>query len=105
MGGRLIVLSNAADGRDDEFNDWYDHVHLGEVLALGPFTAAQRFRLVPEQLFPQQHRYLAIYEFEGSAEDAVAALRAGAAGFAMSDALADPVTIVVEDLTGRVTAG
>lgn len=105
MGGRLIVLSNAADGRDDEFNDWYDNVHLGEVLALGPFTAAQRFRLAPEQISPQQHRYLAIYEFEGSPEDATAALRAGAAGFAMSDALADPVTILVEDLTERVTAG
>ena len=27
-----IVFSNPFEGKDDEFNEWYDNVHLPEVL-------------------------------------------------------------------------
>ena len=39
--------------------------------------------MVPDQ----SHRYVAIYEFEGSAEDAVAALKAALPTFTMTDAV------------------
>ena len=30
--GLLLVLSNAGDGKEDEFNDWYDNVHVPHML-------------------------------------------------------------------------
>ena len=75
-GGRLVVYTNATPGQDDEFNRWYDEVHIPEILALGPFTAAQRFQIEDVPGFEEKHRYLAIYEFEGDAGDAVSKLLA-----------------------------
>lgn len=63
----LVVLSNAAPGRDHEFNDWYDQEHLRDVLSVEGFVSAQRFCLSDAQLRPDEpppHRYLAIYEIE-----------------------------------------
>ena len=34
----LIVMSNANEGQDDEFNDWYTNTHLGDIIALDGFT-------------------------------------------------------------------
>lgn len=61
----FVVLTNAVEGQEDEYNDWYNNRHLPDVLACEGFVAAQRFRLTemdPEQEFP--HRYLALYEVE-----------------------------------------
>jgi hypothetical protein len=102
VAGRLIVYSNPVEGREDEYNEWYDTVHLDEVLALGPFTAAQRFVATEHQMRPQQHRYVAIYEYEGTPEDAERALRAGMASMRLSDALADPFMVFVEPVGPRV---
>ncbi len=83
----LLVLSNAADGRDEEFNDWYTNVHLTDVLKVEGFVAAQRFRFADAQLRSDQaapHRYLAVYEIE--AEDVrrpLAALTSGVASGAI----------------------
>jgi hypothetical protein len=79
----LLVFSNAADGRDDEFNHWYTSVHLPDVLGVEGFVAARRFRLADVQLLPGQavpHRYLAIYEIE--AEDVNGPLEALKTGVA-----------------------
>ena len=94
--GQMLVFTNAVEGRDDEFNDWYDNVHLKEVLELPEFTSASRYRLSEGQLFPDQpHRYLAIYEFKGPSTDAVAALSAAASGLNMSDALAGDAHVIL----------
>jgi hypothetical protein len=62
------VFSDAADGRDSEFNEWYDTRHIPEILAGVPaFVAAQRFRCSEHQrstAIPCPWRYLAIYELE-----------------------------------------
>lgn len=79
----LLVLSNASDGRDEEFNDWYTNVHLTDVLKVEGFIAAQRFRLADAQLRPDQatpHRFLAVYEIE--AEDVHQPLEALTSGVA-----------------------
>lgn len=86
--GRMLVFTNAVDGRDDDFNRWYDEVHLAEVLALPVFTAATRYRLADAQVFAdQQFRYVAIYDYEGTAQEAVDALMAGSSTFDMGDSM------------------
>ena len=62
----LVVLSNAVEGTDDEFNRWYTGTHLGEVLKLDGYVAAQRFKLSDGQLGPGDvpYRYFALYEVD-----------------------------------------
>lgn len=104
--GAVLVFSNAAEGRDAEFNTWYDEVHLGEVLELAPFVAAQRYEVVDAQMMPDQpHRYLAVYEFEGPADEAVAAMIEGGSSFERSDALADTHVVFVDTKGERQTTG
>ena len=40
-----IVFSNPAEGKDDEFNDWYDNVHIPDLLAIPGMLSAQRYKL------------------------------------------------------------
>ena len=94
--GKMLVFTNAVDGRDDEFNQWYDEVHLVEVLALPEFVGATRHKLAEAQMFPDQsHGYLAIYEYKGDAADALAALGAAAGTMNMSDTLAGDAKLVL----------
>lgn len=60
--GILVVeTSPASPERDQEYNDWYNDIHLIDVLKLSGFTAARRFRKLDEG---GAHGYLAIYEVE-----------------------------------------
>ena len=67
--GLFLALSNAAsDDVHDEYNQWYDDVHMREVLALPGVKSARRFKLADKQLMPGDdaagRRYLALYEVE-----------------------------------------
>ena len=68
----FMVFANGVEGREDEFNDWYEKVHLAEVLALPGFVSAQRFELVGDAAGGQ--KYLAVYELAGDPGAALAAL-------------------------------
>ena len=35
-----LVMVNARDGRDDEFNDWLDNHHIPEIVEAGGFGSA-----------------------------------------------------------------
>ncbi|MBM3676628.1 MAG: hypothetical protein FJW96_01905 [Actinobacteria bacterium] len=61
----MVVFTNPVEGREDEFNDWYDNEHLADVVGGGPFARAQRFVLadVDHDVAPD-YRYLALYEIE-----------------------------------------
>jgi hypothetical protein len=59
--GILLVHSGPADGRHQEYNDWYNDVHLVDILKLSGFTAARRFKPVGGEPDAQ---YLALYEVE-----------------------------------------
>jgi hypothetical protein len=99
--GKMVVFSSAKDGRDDEYNEWYNTIHLKEVTATEPFKSAQRFSVAPVQGLPEpDHRYVAIYEFDGPAQAAVDSLFGASGSFNMSDALdAEGARIVMlEDL-------
>lgn len=100
----LVVLTNAADGRDEEFNRWYNDVHLGDVLGVDGFVGAQRFALDAVGGDPP-HRYLALYEIETDDIDAaVQKLGASAGTMVISDAMTDAVALVASPLTERRTA-
>lgn len=89
---KFVVLTNAVEGREDEYNDWYTNVHLPDVLAIPGIVAAERFRLAPAQRSPAQpFKYLAIYEVETDDLPWVAAeigRRAGTPAMVISDAMA-----------------
>lgn len=74
----LVVMSNAVDGKDNEFNEWYTNTHLGDIIRLKPYVAAQRFKTSDVQLGDGSaalpYRYLAIYEIEGDVAEAAKAL-------------------------------
>ncbi|MXO89906.1 hypothetical protein [Pontixanthobacter aquaemixtae] len=62
----LVVLTNAAEGRDADFNDWYTNIHARDTMRMRGVFGQQRFAFSDEQLqdypegFPSQ--YLALYE-------------------------------------------
>ncbi len=62
----LVVFTNAVNGRDDEFNDWYDRIHIPDLLKIPEIKSAQRFRLSGTQRMspPYPWRYMALYEIE-----------------------------------------
>lgn len=75
-----MVFTNCPADREEEFNDWYENMHLPDLLTVEGIVAAQRFRLPddgPAMVTPTGTtavaRYLALYELD--TED-VAAVRA-----------------------------
>jgi len=68
----FMVFANAVEGKDDEFNDWYNNVHLGEVLQVPGFASGQRFEMSGAPTPGADHKYLAMYELE--TDDAQATL-------------------------------
>ena len=89
---RLLVFTEPALGREDEYNKWYEEIHLPEVLEVEGFVAAQRFKLADAQMEAMgagvPARYLAIYEMEdGDIEAILANLSSGALAMNMSEAL------------------
>ncbi|MFI5052846.1 MAG: hypothetical protein ACHQDE_00670 [Acidimicrobiia bacterium] len=89
--GILVAHSAAAEGRDQEFNDWYNDVHLVDILKLAGFTSARRFKRIDAD---DDTPYMAIYEVEADDLQAAQASLGPAIGrgeIRMSDVLAmDP---------------
>jgi hypothetical protein len=58
-----IVLTNPAEGREAEFNEWFDNRHIHDSLAVPGFVSGQRFRLDAAR-FGETPRwqYLVLYE-------------------------------------------
>ena len=68
-----FVYTNPVEGREDEYNDWYDQIHIPEILAMfSNITAAKRYHAVDTQNAPQA--YLAIYDIEGDASSTIQAI-------------------------------
>lgn len=61
---KLMVFSNAKDGRDDEYNKWYDEVHLPELRSIPGVRSGQRYRAQSVDGTPPEHSYLAVYDLD-----------------------------------------
>jgi hypothetical protein len=89
--GIILVESRPrSPEREQEYNTWYDEVHLPELVALDGFVSARRLRPVNGE-----GPYVAIYEIEGDDLQAVLDnMVANAGQLTMSDALLlDPAPI------------
>ena len=89
----FVVLSNSTTpGQEAEYNEWYNKIHIPDVLNVPGFVAAQRFKVADAQLdgYSGAHRYLALYEIEtddpGRSLDDLKK-RIGTADMVMSDAI------------------
>jgi hypothetical protein len=59
--GLLVVISNCGDpSKEEEFNYWYNHIHLPDVTSAGVFRHAMRF--VNTAPNPEGGKYFATYE-------------------------------------------
>lgn len=57
---KMMILSNPVGEKDDEFNAWYDEVHLADVFKVPGVIGAERYRFRSGK----EWKYLAIYELD-----------------------------------------
>lgn len=69
----MVEVTCADPSREEEFNDWYDNVHLPDVLKTPGFVAARRY--ITKEYRDGRGKYLAIYEIETDDIDKTMALR------------------------------
>jgi hypothetical protein len=58
--GVLVIATDVEAAHEAEINDWYDHEHLEERVAIGGFLCARRYRAIAAE-----RKYLAVYETTG----------------------------------------
>lgn len=89
----LLVFSNPIQGREQDYNEWYDTQHLPDLLRIPGVVSARRLVAGDTQFGKDDKlpgKYLALYEIE--TEDLAAVFlemqsRAGESGMVMSDAI------------------
>lgn len=64
--GVLVALTNPVEGREDEYNDWYNRIHLADLMKVPGVTGARRYRVVDSQHVDngQPWKYCAVYDLE-----------------------------------------
>ena len=86
----FVVFTNAVDGRDEEFNEWCDHQHLGDILRVPGIDSAQRFEQLPISLgsgqTPIPYRYLERFDFTTNPEELLQNFLAASRSWKFSDA-------------------
>lgn len=89
----FLVLTSPVEGREADFNQWYDTLHLPDVLDVPGFVSARRFRIMESRCAPTdlpRWRYAAIYQMEHDDPQAVLAdmrARIGTPQMLISDTL------------------
>jgi hypothetical protein len=68
-----LVLTNPADGQEQEFNRWYDEEHVPDMLGVEGVSAVRRFRLDTSAGPEPGQSYLAVYEVEADSPEQVLA--------------------------------
>jgi len=68
---KMLVMSRPVAGREEDYNDWYQNIHLAELTALPGFRSARRYRLARTLVEGDAHPYLAVYDIETEDIDAV----------------------------------
>jgi hypothetical protein len=61
----FVVFTRPVEGRDAEYNEWYDSVHIPDLERLDGVLGARRFRLAEMDRPQTEHPpYLALYELD-----------------------------------------
>lgn len=94
----LIVYTSPVEGREEEYNAWYDDIHLPEFSALPGVLGGRRFKVAADG----KPQYAALYELSSHPDEVMAAMNAGIKNGTvhMSDAL-DPGSVSTVTLTPR----
>ncbi len=101
--GKLLVFSKPVSAeREDEYNRWYDDVHLADVCSLASVTGARRFKVSDTQMSMMgapDYEYVAIYDFTGPPGAVLDGLSAGGTSWEISPALdtASARVVVVDE--------
>ena len=90
----MVVFSNSAEGKDAAFNEWYDDVHIKDLLSIDGVVSAKRFEVANLEGASQQ--YMTIYELERDGAEVMGELAEGmgTGKFAGSDTV-DPTSAVI----------
>ncbi|HEX4830499.1 MAG TPA: hypothetical protein VH478_05340 [Trebonia sp.] len=98
----LIVYTSPVQGREEEFNAWYDEVHLAEFSALPGVLSGRRFQVIPAKGAGAGPSYAALYELSGEPRATLSAMNAAVKDgtMHMSDAL-DPASVTMTTLKAR----
>ena len=72
----LIVYTSPVDGREDEYNAWYDDVHLAEFSALPGVISGRRFKVAAADQAAKPV-YAAVYELSSHPDQVFGAMNAG----------------------------
>ena len=117
-----VILTNAQPGTDEEFNRWYDDVHVPDLLRIPGVVSAERYHLADMQTKPGptgikvvssddaglHYKYLAFYVIE--TDDITAVLqavadRAGTSEMPMSDTLNSDIGTMCYELISSSMVG
>lgn len=77
-----LLFTKVNEGREVDFDRWYDTVHIPEMLTrCKGFVAAQRFRLCDVQRpgSMPEHTHLCVYEIEGDPRESLSSMDVQAA--------------------------
>ena len=104
---KMIALTRPLEGREDEYNDWYQNVHLGEICAMPGVKSAQRYKLAAPLAGYDDRPYLAVYDIEvDDIRQTLGAIGAASASGKMTPGLASDnahsYTVVFEEFGERV---
>lgn len=85
----LLVFMGPTEGKEDEFNQWYDDDHVPHALGLKGFRSGRRFKAGPEYMGREAPaKYAAFYEIEAeSLDEALEIATEGTANSYISDAV------------------
>ena len=67
----VVVLTEPTVGQEEEFNEYYEKLHIDEVLETAGWESGQRFQLTKEVGIKCPQQYLALYEVEADNADEV----------------------------------
>ena len=72
----MVVQSKALEGRDADYNHWYDTIHFQDICSLPGVKSGRRFEATPIVMGPAGQPYLSIFELETDDPGAFAAMMA-----------------------------
>jgi hypothetical protein len=105
----FVVQTNATEGHEEEFSDWYTNVHLKDVLAVPGIVAAQRYELdhvrTQAEGVKKPFQFLAVYEIEGDYKKALDALTVMKDDWVMSEYMSENLmACIYHPITDRRTS-